>query len=238
MGIVETLLTVAVPVLIGAGMTLASMNLAHKWEPLAARVCFVVAGFLVIGLVFRWLADADWPPLQKIFVGIAMALPTLAATLWGVRWVGFRATALVRTGVGEHSVTSHHQAGGTTAHIVLELEMSQDHRPNVNVTSYNQSGGVTAHTVHVGRMPRSIDDRLRNQILRELPRDKPITVVAVMGDSEACLLAEQIHAFLKENGFSLQEPGGISQAVYMPTPKGLTVSVKEGGLDFIVGANA
>jgi hypothetical protein len=116
--------------------------------------------------------------------------------------------------------------------------MPSDHRPNINVTSHNQMGGVTAHTVNVGRPSRSLNDGLRAQIMRDLPRDKPITVIAVMGDSEACLLAEQIHAFLKSNGFPLKEEGGISQGVFMPMPKGLSVNVKDDGLEFVVGANA
>jgi hypothetical protein len=46
MAIVEILLSVTVPLLFGAGMTLASMSLTHRREPLVARICFVVAGFL------------------------------------------------------------------------------------------------------------------------------------------------------------------------------------------------
>jgi hypothetical protein len=119
-----------------------------------------------------------------------------------------------------------------------ESEGSKKRELNININSYNQMGGVTAHTVHVGRLPRTMNAALQNQILTQLPRDKPITVIAVMGDSEACLFAEQIHAFLKANDFPLKEDGGISQGVFTPMPKGLTVVPKEAGLDFVVGANA
>lgn len=107
---------------------------------------------------------------------------------------------------------------------------------SVSVTSYNQMGGITAHTVNVGRASRTINDGLRNQILNELPRDKPITVLGLLGDPESCLLAEQIHSYLKDNDFPLTEDG-ISQSVFSPTPKGLVVVPRGDRLDFIVGAN-
>jgi hypothetical protein len=128
MGALEILLSVTVPVLVGAAMTLASMSMAHRWEALTARLCFVVAGFLVVGLTLRWLADAEWEKLHKILVGLAVVLPTMLATMWADRWVRFRAIA-VSPGGGDHNVTSHNQSGGITAHIVKGTENAERSSP-------------------------------------------------------------------------------------------------------------
>jgi hypothetical protein len=108
---------------------------------------------------------------------------------------------------------------------------------NQNVTSHNQSGGITAHTVNVGPAPRNINApesaSLKAQMLRDLPRDKEITVMALMGDVEAAEFALQIHAFLKENGFKLKEDG-ISQGVFTRPPRGLSFNSDDN--TFVVGA--
>jgi hypothetical protein len=49
------------------------------------------------------------------------------------------------------------------------------------------------------------------------------------------MFAEEIHAFLKANGFNMRESGGISQGVFMPTPRGLIVEAEGDGLKFVVG---
>lgn len=113
---------------------------------------------------------------------------------------------------------------------------------NQNVNSYNQSGGITAHTLNIGPTPRKLSDPrsegLKAQILRELPRDKPITVIAVLGDGEAIQFAQEIHAFMKAQGFTMKEPNGISQSVFSGVVKGLVRQDKpDGGIDFIIGAN-
>jgi hypothetical protein len=110
-------------------------------------------------------------------------------------------------------------------------------KSSYNITSNNQSGGITAGNVNVGRVPRAIDQSLRAQILAQLPRDKEIVVVGILGDAESINFAEQIHAFLKANGFKMKEPNGISQSVFTQTQHGLQVVDRGTNLDFIVGVN-
>jgi hypothetical protein len=79
---------------------------------------------------------------------------------------------------------------------------------------------------------------LQAQILRELPKDKPITVMALMGDGEGIQFAHQIHAFMRANGFMMKEPDGISQGVFSGPIKGLQRrDEKDGSITFIVGPN-
>ena len=110
---------------------------------------------------------------------------------------------------------------------------------------YNNQGIITQgqngnNTLNVGPVPRNLDSAwgapLKAQILKDLPRDKPITVMAVLGDTEAIQLAQQIHAFLKANGYKLTEDG-ISQGVFSGVVKGLTVNDNGTTRTFVVGSN-
>ncbi len=109
---------------------------------------------------------------------------------------------------------------------------------NQNVTTHNQSGGIAAHTV-IAPARRTLAspqmEGLKRQMLSELSKEKRITVLGIMGDTESCMFAEEIHAFLKANGFNMRESGGISQGVFMPTPRGLIVEAEGDGLKFVVG---
>jgi hypothetical protein len=77
---------------------------------------------------------------------------------------------------------------------------------------------------------------LKAQILREMPRDKEITVTALLGDGDAIRLANKIYNFLKDNGYKLKE-NGIAQSVFNNPVNGLIVQPQGDGLQFIVGAN-
>lgn len=73
------------------------------------------------------------------------------------------------------------------------------------------------------------------QILGEFPKDKKITVVAVMGDNEAFQFAHEILAFLKQNNF---QTAGVDQVVYTSPAFGLQKKDNpDGSIEFIVGVN-
>jgi hypothetical protein len=103
-------------------------------------------------------------------------------------------------------------------------------------------GQIGNNTLNVGPQPRNIDSAqaasLKTQILSELPKGKPITVMALMGDGEGIQFAQQIHAFMKANGFTMKEPSGISQGVFTGAVKGLQRRDEaDGSITFIVGSN-
>jgi hypothetical protein len=103
-------------------------------------------------------------------------------------------------------------------------------------------GQIGNNTLNIGPQPRNIDSPeaagLKEQILRELPKDKPITVTALLGDGESIQFAQQIHAFMKANGFTMREPNGISQSVFTGVVKGLQKRDQpDGSITFIVGSN-
>lgn len=109
-----------------------------------------------------------------------------------------------------------------------------------NVFSYGQSGGITAGTVNIGPIPRSLSqprmDQLKKQISEQLPKDKPIIVVAVAGDSEALDFAYEILSYLKGNGFSVKSDE-VSQIYFKGPVKGLAVSEDAEVRTLMVGAN-
>ena len=100
------------------------------------------------------------------------------------------------------------------------------------VTSHNQSGGITAHTVNIGPQQRTVTEALRQQIRTQVPRIKPITVIAVMGDGEALRFARELHDVLKAEGFPLREDG-VSQGMFSEPVDGLNFNVDTA--EFIVG---
>ena len=112
---------------------------------------------------------------------------------------------------------------------------------------YNNQGIITQgqvgnNTVVQGAVPRQLSNpqaaTLKAQILRDMPKDKAITVMSVMGDAEAMQFAYEIHAFMKENGFTMKEPDGISQGVFSGPVKGLQRRDEPNGeITFIVGSN-
>ena len=84
---------------------------------------------------------------------------------------------------------------------------------------------------------RTLSDNQKAQMLNELAKSTPITVVAPLGDGEAILFAQEIHAFLQSNGFTMKEPGGISQSVFSGVVKGLQMRNEPNGeITLIVGA--
>jgi hypothetical protein len=222
MGMVEILWTavgIIVPVLVGWGASMMGLN---PPEFKVARWCFWLSALILAAMTTYWLTTTDQPIAIRIVVGVLVGALIFVGLPETLRWVTAREMA-------------------AQPKDKPELHMS-DYRGPINVTSYNQSGGITAHTVNVGATARRITDPraapLKEQILRELPKDKPITILAVMGDTEAIQFAYDIHAFMKENGFNMKEPNGISQGVFAGVVNGLQRRDEpDGSITFIVGAN-
>jgi hypothetical protein len=102
-----------------------------------------------------------------------------------------------------------------------------------NVTSYNQSGGITAQQVNIEQPRRHVDDRLKVKMLNELPRDKPVEVVTVMGDTEAHAFAEEMLQFLKTSGF---DASGVTQAIFAEPVRGIDCHTYENPMQLIIGS--
>ncbi|MFZ8310592.1 hypothetical protein ACO1LC_14155, partial [Staphylococcus aureus] len=76
---------------------------------------------------------------------------------------------------------------------------------------------------------------LKAQLLSQLPRDKPINITTLMGDTESIEFGLQIFKFLKDNGFP-NVGDGISQSIFTGAPPhGLHFNTNTN--EFIVGAN-
>lgn len=126
------------------------------------------------------------------------------------------------------------------------VETAMSDRPNVTVTNspgsiVAPSGGKNSVTNNYGPVARNLDSAwgapVKAKILSELPRDKPITVTALMGDAESMQLALQILAFLNANHFKTTQTTAVDQSIFTGPVKGLLVQPDGDGLNFIVGAN-
>ena len=125
--------------------------------------------------------------------------------------------------------------------------MSDENPKNVMGNVTNNHGIVTQgqignNTLNIGATARHLNSEagepLKRQMLNELPRDKQIRVMALMGDAESYQFALEIQAFLKAHGFKVGESDNVAQATFVGLVKGLSVQErKDGVLEFIVGAN-
>jgi hypothetical protein len=102
------------------------------------------------------------------------------------------------------------------------------------------SRAASAGTVNIGPTKRTLSDHrtdtLKKQMLSELPRDKPIIVIGMMSDGESLDFAREIHEFMKQHGFMMKDPKGITQSIFSGAPKGVQFREDNGEFTVIVGA--
>jgi hypothetical protein len=104
---------------------------------------------------------------------------------------------------------------------------------NQNVTSYNQSGGITAHTVNVDRrIKRTMTDDFRAGLLRGLPRDKPIQVMGMNGNTESMAFANEIHHFLQANNFQMLNDAATWHVFFDPPVFTVNINLGNGGAEW------
>lgn len=112
-------------------------------------------------------------------------------------------------------------------------ETMGDQGPVYNVNSINQQGGITAGNVNIGSQQRTVTPANRDQLRQHVPKDKKVTVVAVMGDAEAFNYAQQIFEVLKQDGYNVS---GVDQALHNPPIMGQVISPKgNDSIEVIVG---
>lgn len=114
------------------------------------------------------------------------------------------------------------------------MTSDDDKDKNVFVTSHNQMGGITAGSVNFGPTARSMNDQLGEQLKEHIPTSASVRVVSVLGDGEAFGFANQVLAWLKDNGYENAE--GVDQAVYTQPVMGQNLNKKdEGTFELIIG---
>lgn len=113
------------------------------------------------------------------------------------------------------------------------------------VTSYNQSGGITAHTVHVGPTPRRLNQpqcqTLKDEILRDIPRDKKVLVMSVAGDHEAYAFADEILTWMRQQGLNVINDRGVTTTMIFGGAPLVGLKLEEnrdGSCFLIVGASS
>lgn len=109
---------------------------------------------------------------------------------------------------------------------------NKNQNQNISVTSHNQSGGITAHTVNIGAQPRQLTAASAAELEAQLPKAKPVSVAAIMGDQEAFSFATQILEYLRSKGYAVT---GVDQVVYSGPVVGQFVNPTNTGFEVVVG---
>jgi hypothetical protein len=222
----ETAWRITAPVvagLLGLGYTL--MRVAtDDYLQIGARLCFAFAG-LWLGVVgFMWLIHTPTSLPYRLAAGLGIGAVVFVAVplLMRLAWPPEDAMAQSNNPPPVNAGPIVNQGPGS-------------------VFTNEQKGGVAIGTVFMGPAKRDLSqartEPLKQQMLSEFPRDKPIRVIGLISDGESIDFAREIHAFLKQNGFIMKEPGGITQSIFSGAPKGVQVRTEANG-DFtvIVGA--
>jgi hypothetical protein len=101
------------------------------------------------------------------------------------------------------------------------------HQDNRSVTSHNQMGGQTAYEItNVGPQPRKISEASASALVAELSQhpNEQCTIDAIIGDTDAYQLAQQLKNVLNQAGWSVS---GVSHMISEPPPKGVTVRLSK-----------
>lgn len=101
---------------------------------------------------------------------------------------------------------------------------------NQNVTSHNQSGGITAHTVNIGPQRLKFDPTIAEELAQKLPKDKPIRLRSVGGNSDHAV-ANEYQLFLQNRGFNIANRDVIGM---MSPPPEHKISIMDAGAQVII----
>jgi hypothetical protein len=107
---------------------------------------------------------------------------------------------------------------------------------NQGIITQGQTGNNTIVNVD-RRKKRSMDANLKTGLLRDLPRDRPIQVMGLNGNTESMAFANEIHAFLKGNGYPMKMDSATWHMFFDPPVFTFNISPGEGGAEWwiIVG---
>jgi hypothetical protein len=82
-------------------------------------------------------------------------------------------------------------------------------------------------TYNFAPQQRHINEQLKNNILTQIQKDKPITVFCAVGNDEECVFAHEIYDFFKSEGYKMTDTGP-GQAVSNQPLKGLAYDPSNG----------
>lgn len=122
------------------------------------------------------------------------------------------------------------------AQLIANLETNISVSGSIILTQH-QMGGQVAHSItNVGLQARQVSQTAADVLIAELRKFSPekAEIVAVLGDSEACTLAEVLIQVLRLAGW---EVDGLNQAVFAGTPHGIIIETPRGTQSLVVLLN-
>jgi hypothetical protein len=104
---------------------------------------------------------------------------------------------------------------------------------NQNITTNNQSGGTNTNIVNVSpKIRRTMNEALKAAFLKDLPKDKPILVMGMSGNTESMAFANEIWTFLKANGYPVKNDAAAWHMFFNPPVFNAQISPGEGGKEW------
>jgi len=106
---------------------------------------------------------------------------------------------------------------------------------DINVTLGNQNVvGNIGHTVINPRVTRTLHADMKASLLRDFPRNKPVQVFGLSGNTESMAFANEIHAFLKANGYQMVQKEAMWHQFFNPPVFNIKISAGNGGKEWWV----
>ena len=115
--------------------------------------------------------------------------------------------------------------------------MSDDkplHLGDIKIKAGNHNAfGNIGHTVNVDtRIKRTLQQEMKAGFLRDLPKDRPVQVFGLSGNTESMAFASEIHHFLKGNGYPMAQESAGWHLFFNPPAFNVNISEGNGGAEW------
>jgi hypothetical protein len=103
---------------------------------------------------------------------------------------------------------------------------------NQGIVTQGQSGGQ--NVIINPRITRHLDDAMRAGLLKDLPKDKPVLVLGMNGNTESMNYAKEIYAFLKDNDYPMKDKEAGWHMFFNPPVFNVNISDGNNGTERLI----
>ncbi|WP_133170169.1 hypothetical protein [Kumtagia ephedrae] len=104
-----------------------------------------------------------------------------------------------------------------------------------NITTGDISGGINriGHEFHKP-LQRRMSDEMKAGLLRDLPKDRPVSVMGMNGNTESMTFANEIYAFLNANGYEMKADTATWHMFFNPPVGNVNISQHDNGAEWAI----
>jgi hypothetical protein len=193
---------------VSSGFLIFSLNRGTKMRDdrrLIAELLWYATGLLPLaGVCLIWASMGDQPvTYQRIILGIVGAVIGGCALVATGEWIRPGSTAMAQSQPTSNSMGP-----------VID---------NHGIVTQGQNGN---NVVVQGVVPRHLGDPEKEALIARIPKNRKISVVFVLNDSDATDLATEYADFLRNSGYSVEGPAGMMIWTSANTsPRGVNVDL-------------